>query len=90
MLKDKEYQKILKQKKQKISKQIPLTKVEKRNYVMSTHEDYEILSEVKKLEKLNLNKEEKFIVKFVRSQLELDWRKELVKELNKMLARHKK
>ena len=88
--KDKDYQKILKERKQKLTKKISLTKREKKKYVMSIDKDYEIIYKVKQLEKLELNKEEKFLIKFIRTQLEYDWRKWLIKELDKILLKHKK
>lgn len=90
LLKDKDYQKILNERKRKLTKKISLTKNEKRKYVMSTDEDYEILSKVKQLEKLKLSKEDKFIIRFVRTQLERDWRKWLIKELGRILRRYQK
>ncbi len=71
-------------------KEISLTKTEKKRYVMSTARDYEILSKVKQLEELNLNKEEKYLIKLIRSQLEHDWRKSLIKELDKLLLKYNK
>lgn len=88
--KDKDYQKLLKERKQKLTKKILLTKTEEKKYVMSIDKDYEILSKVKQLEKLGLNQEEKFLIKFIRTQLEHDWRKWLIKELDKILFKHKR
>lgn len=88
LLKDKDYLKLLKERKQQLTKRTTLTKTEKRKYVMSTDKDYEILSKVKQLEKLNLDKEEKFLVRFILTQLEQDWRKGLIKELDKILLKH--
>ncbi len=88
--KDKGYQKLLKERKQKLTKKISLTKTEEKKYVMSIDQDYEILSKVKQLEKLNLDKEEKFLIKFIRTQLEHDWRKWLIKELDKILLKYKR
>ncbi|MBI2583091.1 MAG: hypothetical protein HYW25_00350 [Candidatus Aenigmarchaeota archaeon] len=65
--KDKEYQKLLQERKQKLTKKISLTKTEKKKYVMSVDEDYEILSKVKQLEKLNLNNQERLLIKFIRT-----------------------
>ena len=87
--KDKDYQKLLKKRKQKLTNKISLTKTEEKKYVMSIDEDYEILSKVKQLEKLNLSREERFLVKFIRTQLEHDWRKWLIIELDKVLLKHK-
>ena len=88
--KDRDYQKLLKERKQKLTKKVSLTKAEKKKYVMSIDEDYLILSKVKQLEKLRLTKEEKFLIKFIRTQLEHDWRKWLIKELDKILLKYKR
>ena len=58
--KDKDYQKLLQERKQKLTKKISLTKTEEKKYVMSIDQDYEILSKVKQLEKLELNKRRSF------------------------------
>ena len=42
---------------------------------MSVDENCEILSKIKKLEKLKLSKEERFLIKFIKTQLEYNWRK---------------
>ena len=88
LLKDKDYLKLLNERKQKLTKKISLTKTEEKKYVMSIDEDYEILSKVKELEKLNLSKEDKFLVKFIRTQLEHDWRKQIIQTLNKILRKY--
>lgn len=74
----------------KSTKRFSLTKAEKRRYVMSTNEDYEILKKVKCLEKLKLRKEEKTLIKLIKTQLELEWRKYLLKTLNNILKRYAK
>ncbi len=89
LLKDKEYLAILKNRKQKLRTVLGLSKAEERKYILSTDEDYEILSNVKKLEKQKLNAQEKFLIKFIRTQLEHDWRKWIIKELNKIVDKYK-
>lgn len=71
-------------------KRFPLTTAEKRRYVMSTDKDYEILKKVKCLEKLKLRKEEKILIQLIKTQLELEWRKYLLKTLNNILKRYAK
>ena len=87
--KDKEYQKLLKDRKQKLTKQFKVTASEKKNYVLSTNEDFEILAKCKKLEGLKLTKEDKFLVKLIKTQLEYEWRKTLLKPLNQLLKKYK-
>ncbi len=69
------------------TKKFPLTKTEKKKYVMLAIRDYEILSKIKQLEKLKLSKEESSLVKFARTQLERDWRKPLIYTLDKILRK---
>lgn len=54
LAKDEEYQKLFKKRKQKVTKQFKMTSLEKKNYVLSTDADYEILAKCKQLEKLKL------------------------------------
>jgi len=77
----------MKKKQQSLTKSFPLTKTERKHYVMSTDEDYEILGKVRQLEKLKLTKEERFLVWLVKTQLEPEWRKYLIKALNKILRK---
>ncbi len=74
----------------KPAKSFPLTKAEQRKYVMPTSEDYEILKKVKQLEKLKLTKEEKKVVRLIKTQLELEWRKYLLMALTKLLKKYGK
>lgn len=67
-----------------------LTKTEKRKYVLATDQDYKILTKVKQLEKLNLNKQERLLITLIKSQLERNWRKGLMQELNKILRKYGK
>ncbi|NQU98853.1 hypothetical protein HQ533_05270 [Candidatus Woesearchaeota archaeon] len=66
-----------------------LTPLEKKKYVMPTDRDFEILAKCKELEKLKLTKEDKLLVKFIKTQLERDWRKPLLVKLNKLLRKYK-
>ncbi len=68
-------------------KKFKLTPSEKKKYVLPTDTDYEILDKCKKLEKMKLTKEERFLVKLIKTQLEADWRKPLLKVLNKLLKK---
>lgn len=88
--KDKDYQAIIKERKRKLTKQFKVTLTEKKKYVLSTDRDFEILGKCKQLEKLKLNKEDKFLVNFIKTQLVKDWRKPLLKELNQLSKKYKK
>ena len=72
----------------KPTKSFPLTKTEQNKYVMSTNEDYRILKKIKQLEKLKLTKEDKNLVRLIKTQLELNWRKYLIGTLNQLLKRY--
>src|SRR3989344_1476901 len=86
---DKKYQRILLKRKKKIAEKLKESKKEKKKFVLSTERDYEILSKIKELKKKKLSKNEKDLLKLIESQLELDWRKHLIKKLNETLKRKK-
>lgn len=90
LAKDKEYQKLLKERKQKLTKQFKVTSAERKKYVLLTDTDFEILGKCKQLEKARLNKNDKFLVKIIKTQLEADWRKYLLNALNKLIRKYKK
>jgi len=54
---------------------------------MADKRDYEILSKIKELEKKKLEKEDKEIIKLIKTQLERDWRKPLLVKLDKLLKK---
>ena len=89
LVKDKEYQKLSKERKQRLTKQFKISSLEKKKYVLSKDTDFEILAKCKQLEKIKLTKEDKFLVKFLKTQLEADWRKPLLKRLNQLLKKYK-
>ena len=69
---------------------IKISKYEKRKYVLSTKKDLKILNKIHEVEKIrNLNKDEKFLLKLIRTQLEHDWRTPLMKTLDKILKRRR-
>ncbi len=63
---------------------------DKKRYVLKEDRDYEILGLVYELEKCKLSAEDKRMVALVRTQLEYDWRKPLLKCLNRFLRKYKK
>ncbi|MBI2133797.1 hypothetical protein HYU11_03900 [Candidatus Woesearchaeota archaeon] len=87
--KDKEYQRLLDERKQKLTKRFAITKTEEKKYAMSTDEDYEILYKIKQLGKLKLNAADSHLVKLIRSQLEHDWRRPLIKEIERIMRRYR-
>ena len=82
--KDKRYAKTLAARKAKTMKNFSLNKAEKKKYVMSTDVDHEILRKIKQLERLPLTEEDSDTLKLIKSQLEHDWRKPLLKALEKI------
>ena len=71
----------------KPAKSFPLTKSEQKKYLMHEKRDYEILGKIKRLEALTLSKQDKSLVLLIKTQLESDWRKYLIKALNQLLRR---
>lgn len=61
------------------------TKYERKKYVLKTAKDIEILEKCKLLEKKRLTKQERTLVKLIKAQLEDNWRKSLIKIVNKLL-----
>lgn len=60
-----------------------------KKYVLKEERDFEILDKCKQLEKKRLTKEDKFWVRFLKTQLEDDWRKPLLRVLNGLLRKYK-
>lgn len=87
---DKNYQKLLKEKKQKLGNKIKVSLADKKKYVLATDVDFDILDKCKRLEKLKLSTEDRALVALIKTQLVDDWRKYLVAELNQLLKRHGK
>ena len=61
-----------------------------KKYIVKTKRDIDILNLCKKLEKLNLSKKDKNLVALIKTQLEKDWRKHLLKTLNKIFKKYNK
>jgi len=89
LLKDKNFNNLVNERRAILTKAFPLSKDERSKYVMSVDRDFDILKKVKLLEKLNLNQQEQFITKFIKTQLEYDWRRWVIKELDKILKKYK-
>lgn len=62
---------------------------EKKKYVLKTDQDYEILDKIHQLEKQKLSAEDRELIKFIRTQLEDDWRTPIIKLLDKLLKKYK-
>ena len=70
-----------------MKKEHNITAYERKKYVLATKRDIEILEKCKQLEKRELTKEEKILVKLIKAQLEDDWRASLIRVLNKLLKK---
>lgn len=86
--KDKEYQKLLKERIKKLTRKSKASGMEKKKYVLSTDQDFEILEKCKLLEKKKLEKEDKHLVRLIKTQLRQGWRTPLVKELERLLKKY--
>lgn len=60
-----------------------------KKYILKTRRDNEILNLCNNLLKLKLSNTDKDSVKLIKSQLETDWRKHLIIELEKVLKKYK-
>ncbi len=70
-----------------MKKKYNITTHERKKYVLATKRDVKILEKCKELEKRKLTKEERTLVKLIKAQFEDDWRKSLIKIVNKLLKR---
>ena len=86
--KDKEYKRILSDRRRRLSIELKITPSEKRRYVLSTDEDLEILGVIKYLERRNISKEDQELLKLFRTQLEHEWRKPLLHKLNTLVKKY--
>lgn len=87
--KDREYRRLLDERKRTLTEKFHVSGKEKRLYVLSTDPDFKILSQCKDLERLQLSKEDRSIIKLVKSQLQDDWRSSLIAALNRLARRYK-
>ncbi|MBU2542808.1 hypothetical protein KJ785_04590 [Patescibacteria group bacterium] len=65
-------------------KNFKIKPTDKKKLPLKEDMDYKILEMIYELEKKKLNKEQKELVKFLKTQLEDDWRKPLLKFLKKL------
>jgi len=63
---------------------------DKKKYVLGEKRDFSILEKIYELEKCQLSKQDKKDINLIRSQLERDWRKPLIKFLNNLLKKYKR
>jgi hypothetical protein len=68
---------------------IEITAADRKKYPLPEKRDIIILKKVKLLEKMELNKTDRDILRLIKTQLEDDWRKPLIVCLNKLLRKYK-
>lgn len=88
MEQDKDFQSALAEKKQQIGNKYGVNKEDEKKYLLPLEVDYEILSKIKELETKQLNDEDSRLVKVIKAQLEEEWRKPLMEELNQLLEKY--
>jgi len=84
---DREYMKILRKRWSNLTKRFPIRLADRKRYVLSTDQDYEILGKIYQLEKMKLSDNDKALVKLVRTQLEHHWRAPILKFINQLLKK---
>ncbi|MDD5040706.1 MAG: hypothetical protein PHY34_06195 [Patescibacteria group bacterium] len=65
-----------------------ITKHDRKQYVLKTRQDEEILVTCKRLETMRLSKQDKRLVRFFKSQLLDDWRTPLKQEVKKLFKKY--
>lgn len=88
--KDKNYLVLLNNRRKQLKSGLKVRREDKKEYVMSTDSDYQILEKIYQLEKEKLSEKDKKLVRLIRTQLRHDWRSPLIKELNQLLRKYKK
>ena len=87
--KDKKYQEFFRKHREKTKKLHKFaTKKDMEKFPLPVEEDFIILDRVKKLKGKKLEKNDREIVELIYSQLELHWREELLKKLNKLSKKY--
>lgn len=85
---DKEYQKLLKEKKQKVSRTLKINPAGKKKYVLATDIDLEILSQRNNLLKQSPSESDEELIELIKSQLLDDWRSPLLKKLKSLFKKY--
>lgn len=86
---DKNYLVLLNKKKKQLKGNLRVKEKDKKEYVLSTNPDYEILEKIYRLEERKLSKRDKELARLIRTQLRHDWRSPLIKELNQLLKKYR-
>ncbi|MEI6144387.1 MAG: hypothetical protein WCP91_02220 [Candidatus Berkelbacteria bacterium] len=86
---DQDYQKLLAERKASLQVNFNIPAEDEGKFVLSTDNDYEILSTCYELEKKNLSTGDEELVGFIKSQLELDWRNNLTDKIQSLKHKYK-
>lgn len=87
-LRDREYMKVLRQRWSKLTKKFHVHPVDRKRYVLSTDQDYEILGKIYRLEERKLSDKDRALVRLVRTQLEHHWRDSIRRFLDQLLNKY--
>ena len=60
-----------------------------KKYILKTKRDIKILNLCKRLGKIILSKQDRYLIKLIKTQLEKDWRKHLLIKLDKISKKYK-
>lgn len=86
---DKEYIRFLRERWVKLTKKFEVTSRDRKRYVLSTDQDYEILGKIYDLEHQKLSKHDRELIWLIRTQLEHHWRTPIIGFLNKLANKYK-
>ena len=85
---DREYMRILRQRWSQLTKKFLVQSIDRKRYVLSTDQDYEILGKIYELERKRLSDKDKALVRLARTQLEHHWRTPILKFLTRLLKKY--
>ncbi len=85
---DQEFMQILKERWSKLTKTFKVKSNDRKKYILSSDQDYEILGKVYKLESKKLSEKDRALVKLVRTQLEPHWRTPVLKFLEQLVKKY--
>ena len=85
---DREYVAILRKRWLKLTESFPVEAKDRKRYILSTDQDYQILGRIYELERKKLTDKDEALVKLVRTQLEHHWRTPILRFLNQLLKKY--
>ena len=85
---DREYVAILRKRWLKLTESFPVEAKDRKRYILSTDQDYQILGRIYELERKKLSDKDEALVKLVRTQLEHHWRTPILRFLNQLLKKY--